>query len=142
MLINAHCEQMKTLRLSSFTDTSADNPFQLLHTGPVMFEPYDATATDPLVLFVVQPQGVVSHAQHGDDKVDQSEDAVKPQEVVAERHRNTAVSLRRIIDRGQSHSPQHAVPTASSAPEHANAARVMQNSLGSPSIINAFCIVE
>lgn len=107
-----------------------------------MFEPYDATATDPLVLFVVQPQGVVSHAQHGDDKVDQSEDAVKPQEVVAERHRNTAVSLRRIIDRGQSPAPQHAVPTASSAPERANAARVLQNSLGSPSIINAFCIVE
>lgn len=51
-----------------------------------MFEAYDATATDPLVLFVVQPQRVVSHAQHGDDKVDQSEDAVKPQEVVPARH--------------------------------------------------------
>lgn len=43
-------------------------------------------ATYHLVLFVVQPQRVVSHAQHGDDKVEQSQDAVKPQEVVPERH--------------------------------------------------------
>lgn len=57
-----------------------------------MSELHDATATDPLVLLVVQPQRVVSHAQHGDDKVDQGEDAVKPQEVVPGRHRDTAVN--------------------------------------------------
>lgn len=139
--INVICEQMKTLRRLSLSDASADSPFELSHTtGPVMSEPCDATATDPLVLFVVQPQGVVSHAQHGDDKVDQSQDAVKPQEVVAERHRNTAVLLRRTSGRGRSHLSQHAVPTVSSRPESANAGRVMQNSVGSPSIIDAFCI--
>lgn len=68
-----------------------------------MFEPYDATATDPLVLFVVQPQRVVSHAQHGDDKVDQSEDAVKPQEVVPKRQRDTTVLLH-CTDKG-THNP-------------------------------------
>lgn len=94
----------KRKQLLSFTDTSADSLLQLLHTGPAMFEPRDATATDPLVLFVVQPQGVVSHAQHGDDEVDQSEDAVKPQEAVAEGHRDAAVSLHGINDGGKSHS--------------------------------------
>lgn len=45
--------------------------------------------TDPLVLAVLQPYGVVGHTQQCDDEVDQSKDAVEPQKVVPERHEHT-----------------------------------------------------
>lgn len=45
--------------------------------------------TDPLVLSVLQPYGVVGHAQHREEEVDQSKDAVEPQKVVPERHTKT-----------------------------------------------------
>lgn len=48
--------------------------------------------TDPLVLSVLQPRRVVGHAQQGDDEVDHGKDAVEPQKVVPERHRNAAVT--------------------------------------------------
>lgn len=38
--------------------------------------------TDLFVSSVFQPHGVVSHAQHSDDEVNQSEDAVQPKKVV------------------------------------------------------------
>lgn len=47
--------------------------------------------TDPLVLSVLQPRRVVGHAQQCDDEVDHGKDAVEPQKVVPERHRNAAV---------------------------------------------------
>lgn len=49
------------------------------------------SVTDLLVLSVLQPYGVVRHAQHCDDEVDQSKDAVEPQKAVPVRHKNTAV---------------------------------------------------
>lgn len=48
--------------------------------------------TDPLVLSVLQPYGVVSHTQQCDDEVDQSEDAVEPQKAVPARHKNMPVT--------------------------------------------------
>lgn len=48
--------------------------------------------TDPLVLSVLQPCRVVGHAQQRDDEVDHGKDAVEPQKVVPERHRNAAVT--------------------------------------------------
>lgn len=49
--------------------------------------------TDPLVLSVLQPCGVVGHTQQRDDEVDQSKDAVEPQKVVPERHKRRNKAL-------------------------------------------------
>lgn len=56
-----------------------------------MFKLYDVMVTDPLILSVLQPQGVVSHTQQRDDEVNQSKDAVEPQKVVPARHKHTVV---------------------------------------------------
>lgn len=55
-----------------------------------MFEKYDGVVTDLLVLSVLQLYGVVSHTQQRDDEVDQSQDAVEPQEAVPASHKNTS----------------------------------------------------
>lgn len=52
-----------------------------------MFELHYVMATHPLILSVLQPNGVVSHTQQGDDEVDQSKDAVEPQKVVPMRQK-------------------------------------------------------
>lgn len=54
-------------------------------------EGLDCVWTDPLVLSVLQPCRVVGHAQQREDEVDHRKDAVEPQKVVPERHRNAAV---------------------------------------------------
>ena len=56
-----------------------------------MFEPDNLMETDLLILSVLQPYRVMNHAQRRDDEVNQSEDAVQPQEAVPVRQEHTTV---------------------------------------------------
>lgn len=79
-----------------FDSISFQAAFEMLHTGPLMFELCDVMVTDPLILFVLQSYGVVSHTQHSDDEVDQGKDAVEPQKVVPVKHKNTKTITEKI----------------------------------------------
>lgn len=62
---------------------------QWKNSQALMFKQYDVVMTDLLVLSVLQPYRVVSHAQRRDDEVNQSKDAVEPQQAVPVSHKNT-----------------------------------------------------
>lgn len=75
------------------TNISHDSVLVIQRINPSDFgETNVVMDTDPLVLSVLQPYGVVSHTQQCDDEVDQSEDAVEPQKAVPVRHKNMSVT--------------------------------------------------